>query len=159
MSELDPARIGLEAGWADLARDLVHMTLPNPGRRPTLDELLANYDLDSKALPELIANPRFKALLDTESARAKELGHRAGYVFRAETLLSLLAERMFLMAMSSEATPLDVVKSFSALLQSIGGVESGRAGQAGPVTNIQINVPALKNPKLRHIDGVQLSAD
>jgi hypothetical protein len=151
-------RLDAEARWADLARDLVHMTLPNPGGHRPLAEVLGAYRLGADDLASIIAAPRFKALLEAEAARAKELGHRAGYVFRAEALLSLLAERMFVLAMGDDATPTDVIRTFTAILQSVGGVEAGRQS-GGPVTNIQINVPRLDNPKLRHLDGVPLQAD
>ena len=159
MSVLDPARLEAEAGWPDLARDLVNLTLPGSGLKPSMTEVLRANGVDRDALAKIVDNPRFRTLLEAESARVKELGHRAGYANRVEVLVSLLAEQLFVKAMDADAPLGEVVRAFGALSNSVAAPEEAvRRGQ-GPVTNIQINVPVLKNPKLRHVDGVQLPTD
>jgi hypothetical protein len=129
-------------------------------RRNSIKDVLRDYRLTVDSLASMLETPRFRAMLEAESARADSLGHRAGYVFRAEDMLSELAERMYQMAMAPDAEPQDVIRAFGAMLQSIGGVESGRQRDGGPVTNIQINIPPLDNPKLRHLGhDVSVQAD
>ena len=147
-----------ELFWPDLAKDLVLISLPGTGTRTTLGMVLKEYRLDLGDLAPILESPRFKALLEAAAARAKSLGHRAGFVLRAEAILAALAEQIYLKAVTPTATLSDVVRAFAAVQQSLSG--GSGAGAAGATTNILIQVPRLDNPKLRHLErGLPIQDD
>jgi hypothetical protein len=154
------ATLESEMLWPDLARELVHLSLPSGGRRPTLAKIIEDYKLDVDGLAKVLESPRFRKMLESEAAGAKELGRRAGYVLKAEAILSVLAEELCRRARSEHATMADVTRAFAAVSQSIAGVSPAqdKAGPGG--VSVVINIPVLRNDKLRYLEsGVRVQAD
>ena len=143
----------LESGlrWPDLAKDLVLLSLPGTGSKPSLAQVLDDYGMGMGDLSEALASPRFKRLLEAEASRAKGLGPKAGFVLRAEAILAALAERLYQKAMESSASFADVTRAFVAVQQSLAEGKGAQAAGAG-TTNILIQVPSLDNAKLRHLE-------
>jgi hypothetical protein len=140
-----------------LAKELVHLKLDQSNiSRSSLAKLLETYGLNEDEFLELLSDKEIVELIQATNARARELGSRAGYVFRMETMISNLAEHMYQRIMSGEPGMSEVIKAFVAMARTAGLDELPGASKAGGgvTTNIQINVPELANTKVGHINGV-----
>jgi hypothetical protein len=138
----------------DLARDLVYMDLRQTNaRKVTLDSILDAHDVTTGQVAELLGDGRFKKLLTEEQARARTLGARAGFVFRLEDILTLLAETLSARLNSPDEALSDVISGFKALARAAGleALPETKAAVSSNV-NVQINIPRLVNPKLRHLE-------
>jgi hypothetical protein len=142
-----------EIVWSDLARDLVYSTLPQTrNHKVTVDSILTDYCLELSELHEVCHKGFFRKLLDKELNRAGELGSRAGYVYRTEDMVSVLAERLF--HMLQDAPLPELIRGFGVLARTAGmdALPEAKAAAASTM-NVQINVPHLANPKLRHLEA------
>jgi hypothetical protein len=149
MSEITRDNVNL----ADLARDCVLVCLPRRGgEAKTMEDVLEYYGLTRDGFASLLQRDDFALMIREEWGRAREFGARAGYVFRAEELVSDLAERLY-KRMSEPDVPLgDFIKGFIALARSAGMDElPERSRQGGVNMAVQINVPNISNPKLDHL--------
>jgi hypothetical protein len=143
-----------EHTWPDLAKDCVHLHLPQGETAISLRDILDRHGLTLADLEETLGDPGFGELLSAEFARAKALGPRAGYVYRNEERVDSLAEHLY-ERLRDPGTPIgDVVRGFVALARSVGWDEiPWQAKQGGVNMAVQINIPALGNPKLDHLRG------
>ncbi|MDR1872031.1 MAG: hypothetical protein LBS60_08990 [Deltaproteobacteria bacterium] len=139
---------------ANLVKDLVYMDLPQSSEvKITLDSIMRSYQMTESELLEVINKPEVVAAYKTEIARAKELGHRAAYVFRVEEMLIRLVETLYSRLHDPDTPLAEFVKAFVALARSVGmDALPGAEKAVGSQVNVQINIPQLNNPKLRHLE-------
>jgi hypothetical protein len=147
--------------FAELAKDLVYTTLSQGADRLyTLDNVLADHQLTNSELAELLNSEELKRAVRKEATRAGKLGTRAGYIYRAENMVSALAEELFNRLRDPEAPVQEVIKGFVAIARTA-GMEAPPVDKTSQTStlNVQINVPRLAtSTKLRYLEAQTLDA-
>jgi hypothetical protein len=130
---------------SSLAKELVYAKLPQSRHLVTFDGIAGTYGLTKAELLELIrTDEKLKEAIRLEHARAKELGYKAGHVFRVEGMLAEVAEYIYKKFDGSSVSIGDAIKVYQVFARSAGldGLSEDTRDR-GPVTNIQINIPPL----------------
>jgi hypothetical protein len=141
-----------EPNLPDLARDCVYTTLHQTSSVQTLDTVMEKHGLGPAEMMAVVTTPAFREKLRAEKARARELGFRAGHVIRVETILGDLIEMLYERLDGAEVS--DIIKAVQVLSRMAGLDElPDRRSDRGVTMAVQINVPALQNPKLAHLKG------
>jgi hypothetical protein len=144
-----------EVNLPDLARDCVYATLNQSSRPVTLERIMEDRGMSAVDMLEAMRSKEFRMCLRAEKARARELGTRAGHVFRVEEIVTDLTEILYDRLRGDGVPVQELVKGFQVLSRMAGLDElPGREKERGNVSMaVQINVPPLANPKLAHLKG------
>ena len=142
--------------WPDLARKCVLATIPQSETRYRISDVAEEFGLSHAELLSILSNKDFRKLAKAEARRARELGARAGFVFRVERMTDELAEILFsrLKDADDHVAIADFIKGFVTLARAAGLDALTQAREAegrGVNMAIQINVPQLANGKLDHL--------
>jgi hypothetical protein len=144
--------------WPALARDWVHMNLPDPVPL-TVEGVAKEFGLEVAELERLTETPEFRRLCDSERSRVERLGSLGPQVYRVESMLGPLTERLFERLMCGECKIEEYVKGFVALLRSAGldqPVQAAAPSQTAVA--VQINIPVLDGGKLSHVEALTVQA-
>jgi hypothetical protein len=141
--------------WPGLAWDLVKLTVTRAGKpEGGLEEVLDSYSITPEELVGLMNDPEFRSVYDKEKAKSEALGLKAESVYRAEAMALDLMDRVYTRVCAEAVKTDEMVKALVVMARLANMEDTGEKKAAqGPVTNVQINIPSLDNPKLRHLIG------
>lgn len=142
--------------WSRIACDLVYMSLPQAASSAaiTYEDVASAYHLTIQDLCVLSGMEDFIKLVEKERDRAKQMGHRAGFLMRSEAIATELVETMYSRLCKSDAVTevKDLIKAVELMIKVSGlSAEKDSSGSGGPTVAIQFNMPELNNTKLNHI--------
>jgi hypothetical protein len=140
------------SGMAELARECVYLTLRQSSKRATTKDLLSKFNLTPAEFMDVFNDTQFKRAMKIEMEHARSLGHRAGYIYRVESMLDDIAELIFARLHEEGVSITDLIKGFAALARSA-GLEITQPEPVNSQVNmaVQINVPRLDNDKLEYL--------
>jgi hypothetical protein len=141
--------------WPGLAWDLVKLAVTRAGKSECgLEEVLDIYSTTPEELVGLMNDPEFRSVYDKEKAKSESLGQKAESVYRAEAMALDLMDRVYDRVRTGQVKTEEMVKALVVMARLANMEETGEKKAAqGSVTNVQINIPSLDNPKLRHLIG------
>jgi len=120
------------------------------------EDVVSTYGLTKEDFLRLIALPDFKALFQNEYQRIKEMGSRAGHVFRAEAILADLAVTLRNKLKDPSAELKDLLNGYK-ILSEIAGLSLAKDKDTKQISTqvaVQIVVPESSNPKFAALRGV-----
>jgi len=140
--------------WANIAWDLAQTHVPSAV--PTSPEAIAStYGLTEDDFLRLMTLPDFKALFQNEYQRVKEMGSRAGHVFRAEAILAELAVTLRNKLKDPSAELKDLLNGYKVLSETAGLslAKEKESNQVNTQVAVQIVIPDSQNPKFAALRG------
>lgn len=142
--------------WPPIAKDIAMLTVPTDGASAfSASDIAEHYDISSDDFVKLLKLPAFRTLVEAELTRIKDLGPMAGARLRAESMASVLQERVFRDAMAGVLDNDQVIR-FLDMLNKTAGIDRApeQVAAAAPksTVNIAFNIPKLPhNRKLAHL--------
>lgn len=141
--------------WANIAWDLAQTHIPSAD--PTSPEAIAlTYGLSEDEFVRLMSLPDFKKLFQNEYQRVKEMGSRAGYVFRAEAILAELTVNLRNKLREPTAELKDLLSGYK-IISETAGLAVGKdkdTPQVNTQVAVQIVVPESNNPKFASLRAI-----
>lgn len=145
--------------WANIAWDLAQTHIPSADPTSPRD-IASTYNLSEKDFVRLMSLPDFKRLFRSEYQRVKDMGSRAGYVFRAEAILAELTVNLRNKLKDPTAELKDLLNAYK-VLSDTAGLTAAKDKDTTPQVNtqvaVQIVVPESDNPKFASLRAVPVN--
>lgn len=141
--------------WPTIARDLVLTKLPQSGAVISEKDICDNYNITTEELAFLKELPEFLSFYEKEVKEARDLGHKAAHIYRAEAMATRVGEAIFNRVINNSCEVKDSIRFYELLLKTaqldkVDGTDQSQANST-MVPVININIPNLTNSKLDHI--------